>query len=168
MRYLICLLFVFCSWTNSYSQTCITSTYTSQVGVREKTGKNDGVEVEKYLKTVNLGPGYSWCAAFVKWCLMQCGVVTPINGWSATAINRNNYVYKNQTFLQDPKPGDVFTIWSYNSNRVIHTGFFNGKLNTRVIRTVEGNTNDNGSANGDGVYKRTRPLYSIHTLSRWD
>ena len=168
MRSIICLLFILHLGTTCYSQSCLTKTYLSQVGVREKTGHNDGVEVEMYLKTTKLGPGYAWCSAFVKWCLIQCGVPNKtITAWAATAINHNNYVFRNQKFLQEMMPGDVFTIWSYKYNRVSHTGFGHQKLNAKIIRTVEGNTNDGGSTDGDGVYQRIRPLYSIHTLSRW-
>lgn len=36
----------------------------TQLHVRELTGRNDGPEVEKYLKSVGLGKGYAWCMAF--------------------------------------------------------------------------------------------------------
>ena len=41
--------------------------YTAEIGVREKTGKNDGERIEMYLKSTGLGKGYAWCAAFVTW-----------------------------------------------------------------------------------------------------
>lgn len=43
----------------------------TQVGVKELTGKNDGVEVESYLKSVGLGKGYAWCMAFVYWVFLK-------------------------------------------------------------------------------------------------
>lgn len=43
----------------------------TQEGVIERGGPNKGPEVEKYLKTVGLGPGHPWCAAFVCWCYQQ-------------------------------------------------------------------------------------------------
>jgi len=39
-------------------------TLQKQLYVREATGNNDGVEVERYLKSVGLIKGYSWCAAY--------------------------------------------------------------------------------------------------------
>lgn len=40
----------------------------SQIGVMENPpGRNTGPEVDKYLESVGLGPGYAWCAAFVYW-----------------------------------------------------------------------------------------------------
>ncbi|MBM3449786.1 MAG: hypothetical protein FJX78_02155 [Armatimonadetes bacterium] len=37
----------------------------SQEGVREVGGPNQGPQVNEYLKSVGLGPGARWCAAFV-------------------------------------------------------------------------------------------------------
>ncbi len=42
-----------------------------ELGVSERTGNNDGPQVERYLRTVGLGGGYAWCAAFVNWTLGQ-------------------------------------------------------------------------------------------------
>jgi|DewCreStandDraft_4_1066084.scaffolds.fasta_scaffold00022_62 hypothetical protein len=40
----------------------------AQVGVREKTGKNDGFKVEQYLKSVDRFKGDAYCAAGQYWC----------------------------------------------------------------------------------------------------
>lgn len=138
-----------------------------EVGVREATGKNDGKRVEEYLRITGLGKGYSWCAAFVKWCLAQCGVVTPITAWSPSAENRSNMVYKH-TMFQKPKSGDVFCLWSQSKGRIAHTGFFHKEVNESVYQTVEGNTSDGGSFNGDGVYMRKRSYKSTYSISRWN
>ena len=62
----IIFIFILCGFSHSgLSQSCIAETYTSQIGVREATGRNDGKQVELYLKSVGLGKGYAWCAAFV-------------------------------------------------------------------------------------------------------
>lgn len=141
--------------------------YSSQVGVRELTGKNDGPEVEMYLKTVGLGKGYSWCSAFVKWSLDEAEIPNKINAWSPTAENKKNIIYQARRFVAEPEPGDVFTIWFPRMKRIGHTGFFDGRQNEKIIVTVEGNTNEAGSREGDGVYKKYRSLKTIHTISRW-
>ena len=141
--------------------------YLSQVGVREATGKNDGPEVEMYLRVVNLGKGYSWCSAFVAWSLNEAEIPHRINAWSPTAENRSNIVYKAKRFISEPEPGDVFTIWYNNLNRIGHTGFYHDRQNESIIVTVEGNTNAQGSREGNGVWKKYRPLKSIHSISRW-
>ena len=44
----------------------------SQIGVKEQPlGSNAGPQVNAYLASVGLGPGYFWCAAFVYWCYQQ-------------------------------------------------------------------------------------------------
>src|SRR5690625_7962005 len=47
--------------------------YAAEVGVREATGNNDGLEGEAYVATTNLDAGYPWCAAVVSWVVAQAG-----------------------------------------------------------------------------------------------
>ncbi len=53
----------------------------SQIGVHEQGGNNAGPEVNQYLASVGLDPGYAWCSAFVYWCFKQAaaqlGLVNP-------------------------------------------------------------------------------------------
>ena len=142
--------------------------YLSQIGVREATGKNDGPEVEMYLRSVKLGKGYPWCSAFVAWSLDEAEIPHRINAWSPTAENRSNIVYQARRFISEPEPGDVFTIWYNNLKRIGHTGFHHQRLDNGMIVTVEGNTNEAGSREGDGVYKKYRRLNTIHSISRWE
>ena len=47
----------------------------SQIGKQEfPKGSNAGVDIEKYLKSVGLGKGYSWCMAFVYWCFSEASI----------------------------------------------------------------------------------------------
>ena len=141
--------------------------YTSQIGVRELSGHNDGVQVEKYLKTVGLGKGYAWCAAFVKWSLLQVGVVTKTNGAAASFHNPLRLVYHRSRFYGDPQPGDVFTLYYPHLGRIGHTGFYDGRLNSSIYYTVEGNTNGAGSREGDGVYRKYRSFKATYSINRW-
>jgi len=144
----------------------LTDVYESQIGVREKTGNNDGVDVEKYLKSTGLGKGNPWCAAFVHWCLNQAGIKNNITAWSPTAYDKNKIVYKNG-WKKEFKPGHVFTLYYANLKRIGHTGFVNKKVNSTVVETVEGNTNPEGSREGGGVYKRKRSLNSLYAICDW-
>lgn len=135
--------------------------------MREATGKNDGEDVEKYLKSVNLGKGYAWCAAFVHWCLEQASIKNTVTAWSPSAFNSKNVVYANGTWKKDLKEGDVFTIYYLRLKRIGHTGFVDGRDGKYII-TVEGNTNDELSREGDGVYRKRRPLSTIYNISRWE
>jgi hypothetical protein len=145
----------------------VTEVYTSQLGVREATGHNDGKAVEMYLRSVGLGKGYPWCAAFVRWCYDSAHVATTINGAAASAHRPQNLVWFQHTWIKDPQPGDAFTLWYPSLNRIGHTGFFHRRVNSSVYETVEGNTNEAGSREGDGVYKKYRSFNATYSISRW-
>lgn len=148
-------------------ESCIVQTAEQYLDVREATGKNDGPEVEMFLKSVGLGKGYSWCAAFVHFVLDQCGIKNTINAWSPTAHNPKNIIYAKSKHYASVQPGDVFTIWSYSKKRIAHTGFVHSPACDRFYTSIEGNTNDGGSFNGDGVYKRRRSYKQTYSITRW-
>lgn len=164
MRLLLLLLLL--SFGSICAQPTIQKVYTSQIGVREATGRNDGKEVEKYLRSVGLGKGYAWCAAFVKWCFDHAGVKTTINAYSPTAQSNRLLWFKGK-LLAEPAPGDVFCLYFPSMKRIGHTGFYDGRLNSSLFRTVEGNTNDAGSREGDGVYRKYRSFKATYSISRW-
>lgn len=141
--------------------------YLSQVGVREKTGNNDGTDVEKYLRATGLGKGYPWCSAFVKWNFDQVGVKTTITAWSPSAENKKDIIYESRKFKREPLPGDVGTLFFQSRGRIAHTFFFDRRLNDKIYRSVEGNTNAAGSREGDGVYIKYRSFNSTYSISSW-
>jgi hypothetical protein len=138
----------------------------SQVGVREKTGKNDGKEVEKYLHTTGLGKGYAWCAAFLTWCHNEVNIPNPKSAYSPDWF-RSNVVYermqlKDMGFIS--KPGQVFGLYFESKRRIAHVGMITGETKFSY-NTIEGNTNDGGSRDGDGVYKMIRNKRSIYMIA---
>jgi hypothetical protein len=145
----------------------VAAIYKSQLGVRERTGNNDGKDVEKYLKSVGLGKGYAWCAAFVHWCLAEAGVKNPITAWSPTAHNKKNIVYFNNKFKNDPQQADVITLYYSNKGRIGHTGFFDHMQSENMTANYEGNTNRGNSNEGDGVYLTFRPLKTLYSITSW-
>lgn len=167
MRILILILIFYTGYHYSFSQTCITETYLSQVGVREATGKNDGKQVELYLKSVGLSKGYAWCAAFVKWCFDQCGIKTTINAMALSTHSKHRFVFFNGKKLNEPRAGDVFTLYYPSLKRIGHTGFFHEQINPKVFKTIEGNTNSAGSREGDGVYIKYRSYNATYSINRW-
>lgn len=125
-----------------------------QNGIREQTD-NSGPAVDAFLAEVGLGPGYAWCMAFVYWNVQQAagdlGVCNPLvrtggvmRQWNETKVEK---------VTSNPRPGDIFVMDL--GGGAGHTGFV-VDITDDTIKTVEGNTNDNGSANGDGVYMRER------------
>ena len=140
--------------------------YTSQIGVKE-VGENRGPMVNKYLKSVGLGPGYYWCAAFVRWSFDSAKIKTTITAWSPTAENKKHFIYKNRILLEEPKPGDVVCFYYENLGRIGHTGFYDSRLNQSIYKSVEGNTSEGGSRNGDGIYIKYRSYKSTKSITRW-
>lgn len=65
-----------------------------------------------------------------------------------------------------PGTGDIFGIYFPDKNRIAHTGFIDQWDGTWLI-TVEGNTNVSGGREGDGVYRKRRPVKSIYQVARY-
>lgn len=135
----------------------VIDTALSQIGVRELSGKNDGVAVEKYLKVCGLGKGYAWCAAFISWVYKVNKVTEFKTAWAPGWFPKKR-------ITNNPLPGDVFGIWI--NNRIGHVGLVY-LWGDKVVRTIEGNTNEAGSREGDGVYEKRRLRRQIYAVSKW-
>ena len=168
---LISILFTFvlfsCSYGCTLKQNEVRKTYTAEIGVRE-TGFNKGQRVEEYLKAANLAPGNAWCAAFITWTFKQCNIKAVISGYSPNWF-QSNIVYKrddnvNRNYVATV--GDVFGLYFANKGRIAHVGFIDSRQGDYYI-TVEGNTNEAGSREGDGVYRKRRHVKTIYAISRW-
>jgi hypothetical protein len=137
----------------------------SQVGVREEGGNNRGPEVERYLAQAGLGPGNPWCAAFMKWCMAQVGVKVSANAYSPSWFIPSRVIWTHgQGFRY--YPCSVFGIWFNSLGRIGHVGFVMWS-NGKTCRTVEGNTNNGGSREGDSVMVRYRPVWSLYQVADW-
>jgi len=172
----ICLLLLTIS--SGYSQQLssirdgIIKTYQSKIGVRELTGRNDGSEVEKYLSYVWLKRGQPWCAAFVSWTFGQNGIKNVRSGGCVALMEQGRTIYSSagnrsgNTGGLSPQSGDVFFIYFPEKKRVAHTGFVHIWGETYVT-TVEGNTNEAGSREGDGVYRKRRLKRQIYAAATY-
>lgn len=142
----------------------------TQLHVREKTGRNDGEAVESYLKSVGLGKGYAWCAAFVYWCYSQAAKELNINNPLAkTAGVLDHWAKTKGAKVKTPKVGDIF-IMDFGKGAG-HTGIVIEVQGTYVI-TIEGNTSADPTyasqdREGDGVYIRRRRISSIKGFIRY-
>lgn len=145
----------------------VQDTYTSQIGVRELTGNNDGKLVEIYLKYCNLSKGNPWCAAFVCWTLGQNQIQNPRSGFCPNLFLKNNTVWKRDRKInRTPLCSDVFGLYFPEKKRIAHVGFIE-KWTTQTVTTVEGNTNQVGSREGDGVYRKIRLTRQIYAVTRF-
>ena len=155
------------SFSQSDLRNKVEQTALSQLGVYELTGNNDGVQVEAYLKSVKLNKGAAWCAAFVSWCYQQHCIVNPKSGWSPSWFPVDHIVFKrNNNGNETPLKADVFGIYFSDKGRIAHVGLVL-EWGDKEVFTIEGNTNDAGSREGDGVYKKRRLKRQIYAVSCW-
>ena len=136
------------------------------VGRQEFDGQNRGHVLDCIMDGLNLPRGVSWCGAFVTWCLMRSYAHTKpdlrrILGFSSPWYCDSTRDWLAQAkaldmIVQQPEAGDLFVLLD-SRGMAHHIGFVvavpdhDGRF-----RTIEGNTNEGGSVNGDGVYWRTR------------
>jgi len=145
----------------------VSFTYLTQIGIREATGHNDGPEVEMYLRSVNLSPGAPWCAAFVSWVYTVNDIDNPKSGWSPAYFTLKRTIYTRDGNIKAyPDKADVFGIYFNNKNRIAHVGFVH-YWGSRIVLTVEGNTNDEGSREGVRVAMKRRPARTIYKVARY-
>lgn len=123
--------------------------------VREVGGNNKGEVVEHILRSVGLKPGQPWCAAFVS----MVGRVAFGDDWPLPNVGGcytlGEAAAKKEILYKFPAPGAVFLLWSQSKGRFHHTGFVD-KSSRNGWWTVEGNTNEEGSVDGDGVERKVR------------
>ncbi|MBN2743980.1 MAG: CHAP domain-containing protein [Marinilabiliaceae bacterium] len=153
----------------------------NEVGVMElPLRSNRGPRVEQYHKSVGLRTGSPWCAAFVYWCFAQAAndicTINPLTktGHCLTHWNKSQGHRIPRTDVLPArlpshdvlptrlliKPGTIFII-NHGAGQG-HTGII-AEINGTTITTIEGNTNNNHSREGIGVFRHTRQLSEINT-----
>lgn len=144
---------------------------TQEIGATEvPLGSNRGPKVEEYLKSVSCPPGSPWCAAFVYWCFLQASYqICTINPLVETAGCLTHWNKSQglritpQMAIQSPhliKLGSIFII-NYGKGKG-HTGIVK-EVRDNTISTIEGNTNNNHSREGYGVFNQIRKISNINT-----
>jgi peptidoglycan hydrolase-like protein with peptidoglycan-binding domain len=128
---------------------------------------NMGPWVRSYMDA-NEGTDWFWCMGFVQTIIDQAAstqnkdfrAMMPLtyscdtvgmHGLNSGALIRYTAVRNDPTLV---RPGDIFLLQK-SSNDWIHTGIVT-VVGTDTFETIEGNTNEGGSNNGNGVYKRIR------------
>jgi hypothetical protein len=143
----------------------------SQVGVKE-VGNNSGPQIVQYQTATWLAPGpWPWCAAFVDWVIQQamttCNVSSLKRPQTAGAYDLENWAIQNPTnvklFKGTPdliSTGDII-VFTFG-----HCGLAVGDEAAGIFNTVEGNTNNDGGAEGDGVYTKLRKRALVRSFIR--
>lgn len=100
-----------------------------------------------------------WCAMFVSWAANKAAIPTSvILKHSYTPTGYSWFKGKGQA-VNSPRRGDIFYVYSPSQGKVHHVGIVES-VGSGYVRTIEGNTNTNGSAQGDGVYRLRRTITS--------
>jgi len=143
----------------------------AEVGVKEAGGNNMGERIREYQRATWLAPSpWPWCAAFVCWVIQKAlenpqilhrlKLVEPVDNWrpkTARAFDFESWARKRGLVVkgenQQAKAGDL-VVFDFS-----HIGIVVADQAGRMIETVEGNTNTQGSRDsetGDGVWKKNR------------
>jgi hypothetical protein len=139
----------------------------SQNGIREVGGPNRGPEVEAYLARVRAKPGDPWCSAFISWCGSEvAGESWPLP-LTASCAQLGAFARSHGALTALPDFGAVFLIWSEAKERFHHTGFISMLGHGTPCATIEGNTNEDGSPEGIGVFARTRTFHPADRFIAW-
>src|SRR5688500_1060182 len=86
---------------------------------------------------------------------------------TASCYVLGEFAQRREVLVKEPRAGDVFLQYNSILRRFAHTGIVVRVDAERVTggekwyecTTIEGNTNEDGSREGEGVYCRTRRLY---------
>ncbi|MGY0036428.1 peptidoglycan-binding protein [Pedobacter sp. NJ-S-72] len=130
-----------------------------EIGVREKTGNNDGERVEEYLAVTGLKKGQPYCSAFVSWVYREAGFAEPGSGWSPS-------LFPISRLTKSALPGNLIAVYFPELKRIAHVGMIE-KLDGDWCISIEANTNIRGSNNGDGVYCKRRHVKTIYQMADW-
>ena len=140
---------------------------TTQIGVKEDPlGSNRGPQVDRYLKSVGAPLGSPWCAAFVYFCFQQAstglGQPNPVirtgsvlEHWNRAGSTGIPRLGRDECMVTPSlvKPGMIFIITHPNGTG--HCGLVESVTGT-LLTSIEGNTNEIGSREGIGVFRRQK------------
>lgn len=133
---------------------------------------NRGPAVEGYLARAGVGPGLSWCCAFVYWCFDEAakslGRTNPmvrtagcLDHWNRAPGKGAKRIPAGQA-IQSPDllaPGMVFIM--DHGRGLGHTGIVE-RVGGGIVTTIEGNTDASMTREGGGVYRLSRKLVDIN------
>lgn len=156
MRIYVLAYFLLASWVSAKTddRESVLAVARPLVGEVEH-GNNAGEFVERVLSSVGLGAGNPWCAAFNYYVFEKAGFKdrVPKSAWSPDWLRGGER-------RRVGHPADVFGIYFPSRGRIAHTGIVEIQQGP-WLTTIEGNTNEAGSRDGDGVYRKKRSVNSV-------
>jgi hypothetical protein len=130
----------------------------AEVGYREGRSNGHWNNHEKYAAAV---PGLAWvdaqeqpwCATFVAWVALKAGAGDLYPRTASTDAGAAWFKQRGQWSEAPVAPGDQ--VFYGHHGDMSHTGILES-FDATHITVIEGNTNTNGSAEGDGVHRMVR------------
>lgn len=128
-----------------------------EIGTHEENGPNDGT-CAKYQAVTGNEAGDSWCLSFVCWCFKQIGLLTLLPRVTASCEEMRQAAIAKSLMVTWPRAGDVGFVVNTAQNHAHHCYIVEGDpaTGTKIFPTIEGNSNTDGSSNGDGTYERDK------------
>lgn len=130
-------------------------------GVREATGRNDGIPAQRY----NHGEAKPWCAAFVAWCFREAGQPLPGQRHKLPSVDyMERQLRKFGAQVASPAPGDIVCfLWRMDSDTGPgrHVGIVEA-VRAPLVATIEGNVRNRVMARTHEIAHR-----SITGFYRW-
>lgn len=146
-------------YANNETDQRIVAAARKEIGTREGDVPNTGPKVSQYLRYVGIKTPAPWCAAFVSYVFKQAGYPAPRTAWSPD-------LFPAKRLVGEARPGVVFGIYFSSLKRIAHCGIVEDVKGSWVF-SVEGNTNTDGSREGNGVHRRVRHVRSIYRFANW-
>lgn len=143
----------------------IAMSYVGQLEIKPNKGFIDK-EFEKKLRQVGYYTGAPWCAFFTKLVygesyydnkLLHAAVARCCSGGALKTLqnHENDNVF---TVGEEPRPGAI-VIWRMGTGTSGHAAIVKSvDLKNNTMETIEGNTNELGSREGDRVAKKLRTI----------
>ena len=141
--------------------------------VRETDGPNRGEVVDEMTRECGLRPPQPWCAAFLSFCghaALDLRWPLPLVAGCATLAEAAQAQGTLHVLTGGvvPERGAIFLLWGEAKQRYHHTGFVLGPDSVAGYwRTCEGNTNEDGSPEGTGVFTRRRRFGDKDAIITW-
>jgi CHAP domain-containing protein len=138
--------------------------------VEQPVGSNRGPEVDAYIRATGLDPttdSFPWCVCFLYWCFGQAAQVKSMTNplpktagvislWNLGRNSAGHVVRASEANAQTVKPGMIFLLDTGGGKG--HAGLVVEVSGDQIV-TIEGNTNQGGSREGFGVFRRSsRPI----------
>lgn len=142
-------------WPLSEKLVQLAAYHCDELKVREEPkGSNSGPWVDRYLRAAGVDFPAPWCASFVTYLLKQCDYAHAPAGPAAVA-SWAHWAEATHRVTTNPRRGDLFFL--LHADGTGHMGIVLEARPDVTIRTIEGNTNDDGSREGYEVVRRVRP-----------